>query len=247
MNGRSKRSAGFHVRNALALVGVLTMLGLVSACFSSSSAGSGGNNTNTADVTDAEFAALQREVTDLKETVATLEGAVETLRASVRVVTTADGSGTAGAGMQKFASSETAVPVGCSLDGFFPSSQRLGNYLQCQSEAGVLYLAPIQGGAPGYQVATYHMSADCSGQPYAHTSDFGAFARKKGAIINNHGVFYMPGGATPSMGSTGSLRDNTGACQTVAFNFVTPVLVSLQPNDPGVTQVDNTLPPLDVN
>lgn len=218
---------------------------VISACTGDSDAG---GNVATTGPTDSEFAALESKVDSLEQQVADLTAALETLSAAVPVVTArpeATGYAAKSSGLTGVSQLATSVPLGCKFNGYDPAEQRLGDTVQCISDAGVQFELTLDGEHVG--VTTYYLTTDCSGTGYGSIAGFGAITQQVGAVIRSGSdILWLAADTPKTTGQTNSYRDAGGTCHAVTFTFSTPQLMELLPNDPTKTLVDNDYPPIDI-
>lgn len=230
-----------------AVIGVLTLIGLMQACFSDSNA-SGGNNTATTDTyTKAEidqmFADLRSEISPGDRVTA--------------------GSGATGGAPGAFSKTSAATQDLGTLLGYIPSDVPVykSTLFSIKSPNGYLYSVPNnRGGTNGYvairqESGIYYETADCSGQGY--TSDFvteyGATqgvvfrigAGQYNEIVDDPNQYFMvTAGADRYTYTAQSRMTKVGTCESTASlpsNGFSGFAVA--PNDPAVSGVESAVIP----
>lgn len=224
-----------------AVCGVLTMFGLLQACFSDSNADS---DATASGLSKAEVEAL---LAPLEQRIAQLEATAT--RPNVLVA-----KGSNSAMMAKAAADGSGQPVNeiCTVLNHAPAEAFPGRMstASCKSSTGFLLTMPITTKAEEVRPATlddarfYFETADCSGTAYVHPDQLGEFGMAQGAVFGliTNSTFYTPPNPTVHeklyMMSYIDPREPSGSMCKPLNGYVHGI--AILPNDPEVTGIENT-------
>jgi len=232
-----------------AVCGVLTMFGLLQACFSDSNADSDSSSV----MSKAEVEALiDAAVSPLEQRIAELEST----QPGDRVVAGSASNGTATLKMTADGTLETSGQDLGTLLGYIPANVPVyeSTMFSVRSPKGYLYAVPSGPSASGQTAINqepyvFFESTDCTGQAYAgpFVSRYGAEqgtvfrigAGSMNEIIDNpQQYFYVPAGSPQLLITAVSRMDTLGNC-IYPNEFHIPYGFAALPNDPEITGVQS--------
>lgn len=229
-----------NTRKASLIVLTLGVASTLAACISDSDAGSGAS-TSASEVSKKDFDALVARVDELEATVARLVKSTNTVIVK--------GSASGMNGMSKQQKLAYAIPANCTASSYVPDEYLLARGVECKADTGVIYSHPFKGGKPADVLPVLHATSDCSDDGYVRASQIsGTNMETHGAVFQSdqRRVVWVPANPARTTATIVAQYDSAFGCQQYNPATEPDSLVAVQPNDPGLSGVDNNLPAIEV-